>query len=143
MTPTEQDNELRELVHMVQNADTTYDAMQFITADRKRVALEARIDENNIFRLNDHFDWKCRMWSEGKTSSSIGKNLYWEFTATKKEIGMENIPFLVRSATGNTFAILDGIQTIEWKALKKIQQQERCRLIQMVIPQGVYINLQY
>jgi diaminopimelate epimerase len=72
------------------------------------------------------------MWSEGKTSSSIGKNLYWEFTATKKEIGMENIPFLVRSATGNTFAILDGIQTIEWKALKKIQQQERCRLIQQL-----------
>ena len=44
MTPTEQDKELRELVHIVQNADTTYDAMQFIKADRKRVALEARIE---------------------------------------------------------------------------------------------------
>ena len=30
-TPTEQDNELRELVHMIQNADTAYDAMQLIT----------------------------------------------------------------------------------------------------------------
>lgn len=37
--------ELRELVHIIQNADTTYDAMQFITADRERVALEARIEE--------------------------------------------------------------------------------------------------
>ena len=45
MTPTEQDKELRELVHIVQNADTTYDAMQFIKADRKRVELEARVDE--------------------------------------------------------------------------------------------------
>ena len=45
MTPTEQDKELRELVHIVQNADTTYDAMQFIKADRKRVELEARLDE--------------------------------------------------------------------------------------------------
>ena len=44
MTPTEQDKELRELVHIVQNADTTYDAMQFIKADRKRVELEARIE---------------------------------------------------------------------------------------------------
>lgn len=41
----QQDKELRELVHMIQNADTTYDAIQFITADRERVALEARIDE--------------------------------------------------------------------------------------------------
>ena len=48
MTPAEQDKELRELVHIVQNADTTYDAMQFITADRKRVALEAR---ENISKL--------------------------------------------------------------------------------------------
>ena len=49
MTPTEQDKELRELVHIVQNADTTYDAMQFIKADRKRVALEARLDELKRF----------------------------------------------------------------------------------------------
>lgn len=42
MTPTEQDK-LRELVHIVQNADTTYDAIKFITADRKRVEVEARI----------------------------------------------------------------------------------------------------
>ena len=48
MTPTEQDKELRELVHIVQNADTTYDAMQFIIADRRRVALEARIDELSL-----------------------------------------------------------------------------------------------
>lgn len=30
MTPTEQDNELRQLVHMIQNADTTYDATKII-----------------------------------------------------------------------------------------------------------------
>lgn len=45
MTPTEQDKGLRQLVYMIQNADTTYDAMQLINADRKRVELEARIDE--------------------------------------------------------------------------------------------------
>ena len=52
MTPTEQDKELRELVHIVQNADTTYDAMQFIIADRKRVALEARIDERQMLSFH-------------------------------------------------------------------------------------------
>ena len=53
MTPTEQDNELREKIKTIiigfdggnwydQKADSI---MQLITADRKRVALEARIDE--------------------------------------------------------------------------------------------------
>ena len=52
MTPTEQDKELRELVHIVQNADTTYDAMQFIKADRKRVELEARLDERQMLSFH-------------------------------------------------------------------------------------------
>ena len=53
MTPTEQDKELREKIKTIiigfdggnwydQKADSI---MQLITADRKRVALEARIDE--------------------------------------------------------------------------------------------------
>jgi len=56
MTPTEQDKELREAillefknVHRLAPADYTENCtnvvMQLITADRKRVALEARIDE--------------------------------------------------------------------------------------------------
>ena len=56
MTPTEQDNELREAirlelknVHRLAPADYTENCtnivMQLITADRKRVAVEARIDE--------------------------------------------------------------------------------------------------
>ena len=55
MTPTEQDNELREAillefknVHRLAPADYTENCtnivMQLITADRKRVALEARIE---------------------------------------------------------------------------------------------------
>jgi len=53
MTPTEQDK-LRELVHIVQNADTTYDAIKFITSDRKRVALEARISELKMWELPEN-----------------------------------------------------------------------------------------
>jgi hypothetical protein len=56
MTPTEQDNELREAillefknVQRLAPADYTENCtnivMQLITADRKRVALEARLDE--------------------------------------------------------------------------------------------------
>ena len=56
MTPTEQDKELREAillefknVHRLAPADYTENCtnvvMQLITADRERVALEARIDE--------------------------------------------------------------------------------------------------
>ena len=62
MTPTEQDNELREAIKhllgycMPNQHQCTFEAsrnetqeldeiMQLITADRKRVALEARIDE--------------------------------------------------------------------------------------------------
>ena len=56
MTPTKQDNELREAillefknVHRLAPADYTENCtnvvMQLITADRKRVALEARLDE--------------------------------------------------------------------------------------------------
>ena len=56
MTPTEQDKELRDAillefknVHRLAPADYTENCtnivMQLLTADRKRVALEARIDE--------------------------------------------------------------------------------------------------
>lgn len=57
MTPTEQDDELRDRIHSivltfllsdrrkkVYAKDLTHKLMQLITADRKRVALEARID---------------------------------------------------------------------------------------------------
>ena len=64
MTPTEQDKELREAillefknVHRLAPADYTENCtnvvMQLITADRKRVALEARIDELNNVRDMD------------------------------------------------------------------------------------------
>ena len=61
MTPTEQDNELREAillefknVHRLAPADYTENCtnvvMQLITADRKRVALEARIHEIGLMQ---------------------------------------------------------------------------------------------
>ena len=64
MTPTEQDKELREAillefknVHRLAPSDYTENCtnivMQLITADRKRVALEARIDELNNVRDMD------------------------------------------------------------------------------------------
>ena len=77
MTPTEQDKELREKVadiqveflkscgvdnlipHFIDTDDNAGQAMrdkilQLITADRKRVALEARIDEiSHVFRIVD------------------------------------------------------------------------------------------
>ena len=52
MTPTEQDKELRDGIISIlrySELDIVDDAdaiMQLITADRKRVALEAKIDEN-------------------------------------------------------------------------------------------------
>ena len=59
MTPTEQDKELREAillefknVHRLAPADYTENCtnivMQLITADRKRIALEARLDEMDV-----------------------------------------------------------------------------------------------
>lgn len=71
MTPTEQDNELREqitplVIEAIENgtfdgyygdqiADETWNFLKaLITADRKRVALEARIDEiSHVFRIVD------------------------------------------------------------------------------------------
>ena len=65
MTPTEQDKELREAillefknVHRLAPADYTENCtnivMQLVTADRKRVALEARLDEiSHVFRIVD------------------------------------------------------------------------------------------
>lgn len=57
MTPTEQDKELREALYTLLKTDPRADTyvipyrvmdifVAFITADRKRVALEARIEEN-------------------------------------------------------------------------------------------------
>lgn len=74
MTPTEQDKELREAillefknVHRLAPADYTENCtnvvMQLITADRKRVALEARLDE--LLHLDDQSigtDWKANAW---------------------------------------------------------------------------------
>ena len=68
MTPTEQDKELREAiltefknVHRLAPADYTENCtnivMQLITADRKRVALEARIDELMRERKNDYWPY--------------------------------------------------------------------------------------
>ena len=74
MTPTEQDNELREAillefknVHRLAPADYTENCtnivMKLITADRKRVALEARIDElENRLRVQfipSHWERLC------------------------------------------------------------------------------------
>ena len=71
MTPTEQDTELREAillefknVHRLAPADYTENCtnvvMQLITADRKRVELEARIDEINY--LDDNFQADSQDW---------------------------------------------------------------------------------
>ena len=66
MTPTEQDKELREAillefknVHRFAPADYTENCtsfvMQLITADRKRVALEARIDALEYAKISPKF----------------------------------------------------------------------------------------
>jgi hypothetical protein len=77
MTPTEQDKELRELLERyaetIETDDGEYLAvdidhvvepiMHLITADRKRVALEARIDE--LLHLVDESSdttWKANAW---------------------------------------------------------------------------------
>lgn len=74
MTPTEQDKELREKIsHRFASVcaeghqqscgeyQTAVDEiMQLITADRKRVALEARIDEINY--LDDNFQADSQDW---------------------------------------------------------------------------------
>ena len=75
MTPTEQDKELREKLTKLISQDGWVDIqevdvdgqvnelMQLITADRKRVALEARIDE--LEHLDDQSigtDWKTNRW---------------------------------------------------------------------------------
>lgn len=77
MTPTEQDKELREQIHSALFADDfpilndiEKDAVDRIVAiiqaqkaDRKRVALEARIDE--LLHLDDESidtDWKANEW---------------------------------------------------------------------------------
>ena len=78
MTPTEQDKELRQLVHIIQNADTTYDAMKFITADRKRVELEARIDENKY--------WKRRIGEHSDEDTSYFDNRIAELKAQQEEV---------------------------------------------------------
>ena len=65
MTPTEQDKELREKIQKVvatylrfygdiqrDSATCASELMQLITADRKRVVLEARLDELKTIRDN-------------------------------------------------------------------------------------------
>ena len=75
MTPTEQDNELREKIadifdelceptnefwHRDSGLHWADKVMQLITADRKRVALEARVDEINY--LDDNFQENSQDW---------------------------------------------------------------------------------
>ena len=74
MTPTKQDEELRDKVATIveywdfsplQDEDSRIERlkneiMQLITADRKRVALEARIDEINY--LDDNFQVDSQDW---------------------------------------------------------------------------------
>ena len=83
MTPTEQDNELREKVATIveywdfsplQDEDSRIERlkdeiMQLITADRKRVALEARMDELDSLVLK---------WFEDnyKNGASLGDDAY-------------------------------------------------------------------
>ena len=69
MTPTEQDKELREKLTKLISQDGWVDTQEvdvdgqvnelvaIITADRKRVALEARLDENNMYirELTRHY----------------------------------------------------------------------------------------
>ena len=71
MTPTEQDNELREKIsHRFDSVcaeghqqscgeyqTAVDDVMQLITADRKRVALEARIDELKKIEIGGDNIW--------------------------------------------------------------------------------------
>ena len=71
MTPTEQDRVLREKLYRLLKTDPRADTyviphrvmdifIDFITADRKRVALEARIDEINY--LDDNFQADSQDW---------------------------------------------------------------------------------
>ena len=69
MTPTEQDKELKsyivEQLHSFDREEEMFDTyvnrfLQLITADRKRVALEARIDEINY--LDDNFQADSQDW---------------------------------------------------------------------------------
>lgn len=62
MTPTEQDKELREQVaealrtgyHGIAETKVINRVMQLITADRERVALEAKINELNKIALDNY-----------------------------------------------------------------------------------------
>jgi len=87
MTPTEQDNELREAillefknVQRLAPADYTENCtnivMQLITADRKRVALEARIDElEHTFVSHDN-----------ALASELVENPEWEYGQVAERI---------------------------------------------------------
>ena len=92
MTPIEQDNELREkldrLIIENQSEDGSIDIsdqramrdeiLELITADRKRVALEARIDEVNQL-YNEHL----RRWDDDECD--IYKNRIAELKAQQEE----------------------------------------------------------
>lgn len=82
MTPTEQNKELREQVHKLFGDNQVYDGgyqscydgkwidmtaevcavADFITADRKRVALEARIDEIKLTKDNSEESYLGEDW---------------------------------------------------------------------------------
>ena len=93
MTPTEQDKELREKIATIveywdfsplQDEDSRIERlkneiMQLITADRERVALEARIDEVNQL-YNEHL----RRWDDDECD--IYKNRIAELKAQQEEV---------------------------------------------------------
>ena len=90
MTSTKQDKELRELLYTLLKTDPRADTyvipyrvmdifVDFITADRKRVELEARIDEVNQL-YNEHL----RRWDDDECD--IYKNRIAELKAQQEEV---------------------------------------------------------
>ena len=91
MAPTEQDKEIRELLYTLLKTDPRADTyvipyrvmdifVEYITADRKRVALEARLDE--LLHLDDQSigtDWKANAWF------SVSDRIY-ELKAQQEEV---------------------------------------------------------
>ena len=66
MADTTKDDELRELVHMIQNADTAYDAMKFITQYGDQLEREAS-NKVTRFEVIDHRE--C-IWCRGDKAAN-------------------------------------------------------------------------
>ena len=102
MTPTEQDKELREGLaaifyddnyeYMLENEDmfdvgAIEEAVQLITADRKRVALEARIDEINY--LDDNFQADSQDWEREHPGYSTAMIPMEDYIRRRTELKLE------------------------------------------------------